>query len=197
MSIGFGFNEAQSQSGSNVWGGQAPYLTDLYGQASRLAAEQGPLADMMSANAGNVLNQANQAFGNLLTGSDTAQLNTDIQAMSQDVMRSLTEQFLPALSNSAVAAGGVGNPRASLLAGQAAGEAARGVGTISANMRNAYANRSLGALGMAPQLAGAQGIPAQTQFSPLMSLGSILGRPTVLGQSSSDAKGYSGSAGIV
>lgn len=169
MSIGGGSqksNQSSSSSsngeqyGTNVWGAQSPYLTDLYARA------QGALGDnsgISTANqwlgqagsyldqAGATLGQSNQALqGFLNPGQDPA-----VAAYATNLGQQFNEQFLPGLKGDAALAGGLGGSRQQIGAALGAQRAMQTLGDFTAQTYSGQMDRALQA---AQGLAGnAQG----------------------------------------
>ncbi len=204
------FGTPSSTDPSTVWGGQSPYLTDIYEQAQ--TAAQGPnvtqtglqgreMALGAAQGMSPFINQAQQSNQflmnpNMLDPSSNPFLAQTAQAASRPIMQALTEQILPNIRGGAVGAGQFGGSRQGIAEGIAARGALQQIGDTSANIYSqAYGqglNAMQGGLGMAPQTAALglmpsqvyQDVGSQQQMDPFRNLSmysNIVGGPTVLG----------------
>jgi len=192
QSTGGGFNRSGSenwnQQGSSqtqdVWGGQAPYLQQLYQQAGQLAQGGGAM--------GNIANQAQGAWLQQLTPGGNPYFERAVQGSIDQATRGFTQGVLPALEARGVGVGQYGQPRDQLARGQAAGEFGAGLANSVAQQ---YASQYQGDQGRALQALGMGGQIQDMQSAGLRQGAQIIGGPTVLGQGSSFGTGYGSSFG--
>lgn len=169
MSIGGGKQKQKQESsssgesfsyGSDIWGGQSPFLENLYRDAQSNMGNQWGIqaADRYIDrgtnaldSAANTLNQSNQALtGFLNPGQDPA-----AAAYARDLGQQFNEQFMPGLKGDAALAGGLGGSRQQI--GAALG-AQRGMQELSDFTANIYSDQQNRALAAAQGLSGnAQG----------------------------------------
>lgn len=180
-------NRASSSSSQDIWGGQAPYLQDLYKQGQGFLESQMAGGDYGS----QFQAPAFAAWQQMMNPQGNPYLQGQVQNAQWLAGEGFSNYILPALQSSAVAGGNLGGSRGGIAAGMAAQEAQRQQGDIATQFYGqAYQGdmqRALQALGMTGGLAGLQG----ASWSPLMQYAALLGRPTVLGESSSTSKGDS------
>lgn len=216
-SYGYNQNLAQSMSAQNVWGPQAAALGGLYGQASSLANSQagqvGPAAQRLSAAGMNATNAGISNLQNLAGGGgalaayaspNSALAQQQLADATSNIQQQMSRVTMPGINSQAGAYGGVGGGRQGIAQGVAMGDAAQAVaqaGTgIYANIYNtgasaaeALGNQRLQAAGALPGAAQAGynlGMsPFSSAWGPFSQLASILGGPTVLGSSLSQALG--------
>lgn len=228
MSIGGG-SKKESQSsqssgtnwdyGTNVWGSQSPFLTDLFSR-SQANLNANPNSDMAGGYLGGaglqlvgsnaMLNQSNQALGAL----DKPGADPVLQAYATNLGQQFNEQFLPGLQGDAALAGGLGGSRQQIGAALGAQRAMQTLGDFTAQNYAGQQERALqAALGMGQNAqtmqAGSQSQLALADFArsmPWYSLGQyagLLGAPIVqdLGgygttQSTSKGKGSGWNASV-
>lgn len=194
MSAGGGSSSSQSESGTDVWGVQVPYLQDLYGQAQTQFQATQPQIAGMAARAGSVLDPL---MRNLISGAGAfanpqAQIDAQSRSLESGLGRLFSEQINPNIRTDAIAAGGMGGGRQGVAEGVAAGQLAdtyaQSLGDITAraNSQALQATAMQGAL--AGQYAGMPGQLAASSFGPLAAYASILGAPTLLPYSRSSSK---------
>lgn len=220
MSIGGGKQKSSNSSsssgqnwdyGTNVWGAQSPYLSDLFSKAQAgMGAGDGGAGRYLDAagaglGAGNTaLTQSNEALGRFANPGQDPML----AAYAQNLGQQFNEQFLPGLQGDAALAGGLGGSRQGIGAALGAQRAMQTLGDFTAQTYSGQQDRALqAALGMGSNAqtmqAGAQGNLALADFSrsmPWYSLGQyagLLGAPIMqdlgaYGTSSSTSKGKSG-----
>lgn len=222
MSIGGGKQKSSNSSsstgqnwdyGTNVWGAQSPFLSDLFGRAQGTLNANGgsPQADSYLAAAGaglgagnTALTQSNEALGRFANPGQDPML----AAYAQNLGQQFNEQFLPGLQGDAALAGGLGGSRQGIGAALGAQRAMQTLGDFTAQTYSGQQDRALqAALGMGSNAqtmqAGAQGNLALADFArtmPWYSLGQyagLLGAPIMqdlgaYGTSSSTSKGKSG-----
>lgn len=181
-SYGYNVTGNQSQAGQSVWGAQQPSLEQLYGQAGALLngtssagqAGQG-VADMGS-----------KAWQQQMQPGSNPFFDQSVQASIDQATDAFKRQVLPAIDSRGVGAGQYGSSRDQLARGEAAGEFGQSLGQTAAQQYSTqYAGdqtRALQAVSLTPQMQAAQ-------YAPLSEAASLLGGPTVLGQSQSSGYG--------
>ena len=178
MSLGKGGTE--SQSTTDVWSQQAPYLQDLYSQA------QSFLPQAQQGNQG-MMDAAQGAWQNALS----PQTNPYLQQMGQtgldQINRNLTQDILPAIGNEAMGGMNLGSSRHGIAEGLATQGAQIAGGDFLTNLYGGQyqgdQNRALGALAMTPSMQN-------MQWNPLQQYAGLLGGPVTTGQSASDSKRF-------
>ena len=228
MGFGFGMNSSsgknssQSTNSTNVWGGQAPFLQDMFGQGSSLMQQQQGVGQYAQDMMGGMLpgiNAAMGSMGNMAQGGGPLQqfTNPNNGLISQQLGMlgsSLGDMFnntvMPGLTSQANSAGGLGGSRHQLGIGQAAGnmfdQFQQGATSIMGNAYNQAANSAgqlqqsmMGAAGAMPGMGGDifnLGMsPFNAAWAPLQNQAGLLGGPTVLGQGQSSAQGKNQSSG--
>jgi hypothetical protein len=158
------------QFGTNVWGPQQGYLTDLYGQAQQQAkaagygqAEQGQglnavqqaqqaLAQSGQYGQGMVgqVGMGNQIYGQSAYGlgqmAQGAGSNPQMDAYAQQVGQQFRQQIMPALQGQSAVAGQLGSSRAQIGQAMAADQAQQNIQQYSQQLYNDEQNRRLSAL---------------------------------------------------
>jgi len=174
------------QSSQDIWGGQAPALQQLYGAAQSL------LGGAQPAGAEGVGDAARSAWMQQLTPGGNPYFSQSVQGAIDAATRGFTQGVLPQLTDQGVQAGAYGGVRDQLARGQAAGQFGEGlanmVGQMSSQQYGADQSRALQALGMAPGLQN-------MAYQPLQQAASMIGGPTVLGQSQSGGSSFGSSFG--
>ena len=172
QSLSQAFGRGYSVSGQDVWGGQAPALQALYGEAGELLNRPSAVAA-----------PAQAAWAAMLQPGVNPYFSQSLNAAVDAATRGFTQGVLPALSAQAVGAGAFGEPRDRLAQGQAAGEFGQSltnmVAQMSARQYEADQSRALGALGLAPQMGG-------LDLQNILAASQIVGGPTVLGRSQAE-----------
>jgi len=159
--MGGGKSKSSSQStstdyGTNVWGPQQGYLTNLWGQGQQLAGQPA----MGGQGLQNAQQNAQYAQQGLLQSNQNLQqfqnpgVDPAFQAYSNRIGQQYNQQFAPAMQGQAIQAGGLGGSRQQI--GNALGAQA-GMQAISDFGANSYAGQMDRALGA----AGQQGINSQ------------------------------------
>jgi hypothetical protein len=188
---------------STVWGGQAPFLTNLYGQGQGLAQQQSQtigqdaagLSQGLLGGLGPYSNAAtNPAFQNLLQRAQggSPYLGQQIQGLGNDIGQFFSQQILPGIQSQYGLGGTLGGSRQSIAQGMASQDAIRQFSQGATNLRQADYGQGLQAaayLGdLSQQQIGNLGnmynlsmSPYMAQWSPYQSLSGIIGSPTVLG----------------
>lgn len=193
LSGNYGKNVTRSSSQQNVWGGQAPWLTQMYGDASGLAGQQagdmGGIQDYFSQLQG----AAMPAFQNLSMGPQNPWLQGMADTAMGSVARNFQNQIMPSITGAANMAGQRGGAREGLYGDYAAGEAGRAMGDVAQNIYGQAWNQGmqgqLGALGQLGNLGNLGMGGMQAAWMPYQNLANILGGPTVLGSSTSQSRG--------
>jgi hypothetical protein len=196
---------------SKVWGGQAPFLTDLYKRAQMASyggmgtdyatqVGQAALPGLQQQLGGGIQNQqllqGLQGFG----GMQNQALGGAVQAGLGDISRNFQQNIMPAINTGAAMTNTAGGSRQGIAQGLAAGEANRQASDFvnqmySQNWQNQMQNQ-LGAYGQLGGLQAQQNIAQQgglglapnisnlgfgAQYGDLSALSSLIGAPTVLG----------------
>jgi hypothetical protein len=206
--LGFGGGKSKTtQRPDQVWGAQAPFLTNLYGQAQGLAGQQAGtigqdaagLSQGLLGGLGPYANAAtNPAFQNLLQRAQggSPYLGQQIQGLGADIGQFFNQQILPGIQSQYGMGGTLGGSRQSIAQGMASQDALRQFSQGATNLRQADYGQGLQAAGMLGNL-GQQQIgnlenmynlgmsPYQARWAPWQSLSGIIGGPTVLGQGGS------------
>jgi hypothetical protein len=161
MSLGGGANKQQQsntqssqstgesqQFGSELWGGQSPFLQDLYARAggtlgntngtTQAYLNQG--SDFMT-NATGTLNRSTEALTGMLNPQDDPMLARYAANMGQQ----FNEQFLPGLKGDAALAGGLGGSRQQIGAALGAQRGMQAIGDMTAQTYSDQQNRRLAA----------------------------------------------------
>ena len=216
MPFGFGANASesfsQSLSTSQASGrsfvdpSQAGFLDFTRNLAQNLAGQQfgqtGGLfgtAAALGQQGQQFLGSLGQSIGGLQGMGGPAVQQQQIGQLGQDIGAFFNQQVLPGIGRGAIGAGGLGGGRQGVAQGVAAGEALRAfTGGATDIMANAQQQRlsgllgaSQGALGGVSSLGGLFSLaqaPFAAQFSPLLSLASIVGSPTVLSERQAQAR---------
>lgn len=180
-----GWNESESQNyGSNIWGGQAPWLTDLYGQAgqtynanknngdaagyfwgdmaggeSNNASQQLYRSQLAADNMGTTLGDTSAALKGFLNPTGTDPLS---KAYATQMGQQFNEQFLPGLQGDAAVAGGLGGSRAQIGAALGSQRAMQSIGDFNASLYDNQQNRALAAAQGLGQVASGYGDQANS-----------------------------------
>lgn len=161
MSIGGGSQKSSQKSsqeseainyGSDVWGGQVPFLQDLYakGQATQ-AGGSFPYdvgAHMYLNSAGGMSGKAESAIGQsnaYLQQFANPGTNPALQAYATNLGQQFNEQFLPGLKGEAALAGGLGGSRQQIGSALGAQRAMQTLGDFTAQTYSDDQNRRLAA----------------------------------------------------
>lgn len=181
---GYGYNLTgnQATSGQSVYGAQQPGLGAVYGGAQGLATGSSPY----SAGVQGVTDAGTAAWQQQLQPGSNPFFDQSVQASIDQATDSFKRQVLPELDSRGVGAGQYGSSRDQLARGEAAGEFGAGLAQSVAQQRatqySGDQTRALGAVGLTPQMQAGQ-------IAPLSLAASLLGGPTVLGQSQSSGFG--------
>ena len=170
--------DTKSSSGSNtstVWGGQSPFLEQLYQQGADQLGQFQPQTQ--------VPGQAMQAWGQQLQ----PQANPYLQDMTQ-VYRDQLGQANQQTGGQAGLTGGYGGGRQGVAEHLNQQAYSQNVGSFLGNQYQGDMNRAQGALGMTGQMMGMD--PQQQQMNQLGQYSQILGGPTVLGEGSTKSSGF-------
>jgi hypothetical protein len=164
-----------------VWSAQSPYLTANYKSGQDLANSQ-----MAAGSQFQQQNQAlNSAWQQQLAGSQNPYLTGMASNAMNQISRQFQEQIMPSLLGGGNEAGQLGQEKYAQIQGQAARDAAIGMGEAATNVYGQMAQLGLqgqsNAIGQSEQVMGAP-------FNPLLNQAKILGAPTVLGQGGTTAK---------
>jgi hypothetical protein len=194
MSIGGGSNKQKSSSsstsdsqslnaGSNIWGAQAPWLTDLFNKAGGLANspsgsfDAGMLYSDMAAgenmnassqlarsqyaadNMGAALGDASTALKGFLNPTGTDPLS---KAYATQMGQQFNEQFLPGLTGNAALAGGLGGSRQQIGAALGSQRAMQSIGDFNASLYGQQQDRALTAAQGLGAVAGGYGEQANS-----------------------------------
>lgn len=178
MSIG------SQRSQQNVWGGQSPYLQDIYNQAQNVYQAGMPQAQ-------NLVGQAQQAWGQQLQADPTQSpyFQNAVMGAINPAIQQFTQQVLPNLRSQDIAGGTYGGSRRGIAEGLGANALAQNVFNTASQMGQQAYGQGLqarqGALGMAPSVMG-------LQFAPLQQYAGLIGGPTTLSSSSGWSIGAGG-----
>ena len=184
LSLGGGSESSQSvQNPGFVWGGQAPYLQELYGMGSNLANNFGQYEQAGQG----IFNTALGGFNQMMNPG----MNPQLQAYQGDVQRNLERNMLPAIQSNAAGFGQMGGSRHGIAQGLALSDANQQVTDMASNLYNDDMNRMMSAMALAPGLANfGMGIP----WYALNQYAGLLGSPTALsggGASSGEGSNFS------
>lgn len=172
MSIGGGSDKSSGKSqssgstwdyGTNVWGPQSPYLTNLFGQAQNTMAAN-PVSEpayQYMAKASDALGGVNQA----VTGANEQLMkfmnpgqDPALAAYATNLGQQFNEQFMPGLKGDAALAGGLGGSRQQIGAALGAQRAMQTLGDFTAQTYAGQQERALqAALGMGQNATTLQG----------------------------------------
>lgn len=216
MSVGG--SKSKQTSSSNVWGEQAPYLTDLYGRAKAQSMwpainptqQTGYNMALGFANTGapDIYNQSMGAFSSGLNAADVNNnpyLSRAMNAAIRPLSQQYSEQVLPGIRNDAIGAGQLGSSRQGVAEGIASRGYLDAMGDITSRMGSAAYDTGLQAqlqtLGMAPSMMNLglapsniyQDVGTQMQAAPwqqLQQYSGLLGSPTILQQSTGKSGGF-------
>lgn len=171
-------NRNRSSQGSfaqqSVWGGQSPFLMDLYQRGADLVNQNQPDPNVT------------QAFQNHLQ----PQMNPYLGQMTQQYTQALG-QLDNATGGAAASAGVFGGGRQGVEQYLNQQNIGNQVGNFLGNQYQADQARSMTALSMAPQMT-----PFGQQMGALQQYGNVLGGPTVLSQAESSGRTRSGGFGL-
>ena len=165
------------------WGPQAEQLTHLFDSARGLYDAGGSLNPDASPDtlaAQNMMRTAAQGFGNFMQPYEQAQnfalndvlspesnpyLQKYMDAVTQSIMRGVTEQALPAIRGQAITAGGYGGSRQGIAEAQAVGRGAQQAGNAVSGLASQAYGQGLNTMNMAlnraPAFASLQFMPGQ------------------------------------
>lgn len=153
---------------ASVWGGQAPYLQDLYGQA------QQQFGNVNTAGAQGIYDQATAGFNQLMNPG----INPQLEAYQRQVQQNMERNILPTIQGQAGMYGQMGGSRQGVAQGLAMGDANQQITDMAANLYGQDMDRMGQAMSQAPGLAQfGESIP----WFGLQQYSGLLGAPTVLG----------------
>jgi hypothetical protein len=177
---------SRSNSYSNptyVWGGQAPYLQNMYQQGQNLASQGVPQGAMdvynRQANGGVGVGGWMNSFRNQQPGAQVTDwmnsfrnpgIDPAFNAYSQAIGQQFREQVMPEMRGQAALAGGLGNSRAQLGQALAGQRAMQEIGNFGAN---AYAGQQQRSLAAGQALGGFQNDYAQRSMQAGLGLGQL------------------------
>lgn len=169
------------QSAQNVYGPQAPYLQDVFGQAQQAFNTGNPY---VKKTADRLMGYGNTALDRLGFLSDPqAVAGAQLEGLSSG-LNEIYDTTINKIGDNAAAAGAFGSGRHGLqeaaLGGEIADAYTRGYGDITANAYNQALNANNAVNAMLPTLFN---LGMGGQFAPLAQYASIIGDPTVLAQS--------------
>jgi len=216
-------SKSKSSTGApTVWGGQADFLTDLYGKGADLLGQQAPLnpeqlqAQAMqrqyagSSGLQDIIGCTQQALQSNLNPQENPYLQRAMQSAIRPLTQNYQENVLSGITDQAVQSGQSGSSRHGIAEGIAGRGYMAQIGDITSQM--AYGDYGAGMdrmgraidqaggvanLGMMPSSIYGQ-IGSQTQMAPWQQLEryqGIMGDPTVLGGSSSSRGGTTSAIG--
>ena len=187
------FGGSESSSQSYIAPQQLPYLTGLWrgaqgyqNQASSLAQMFQPQANQLAGNVTNASNTLDSLAGTGITGEQIGVLQNTLQ-------QNLSENILPALAQGANATGQLGGARQAIAQGQAVRGTQQALsegvtGILGQDLyRRAAAAQASANVGTAGQAAFSGA--ANLGFSPYATLGSIIGPPVVLNETTQSQQG--------
>ena len=172
-------SDAESQSTTDVWNQQTPYLQDLYSQAQAGV----PGSQQM---AGDLTGQIMQPWQQAMNPQGNPYLEQMGQSGLDQLNRNFTQNIMPAISNEAMGGMNLGSSRQGVAEGIAAqGNQLAGADYLTKLYGGQYQqdqNRAMQAMQMGPMFQ-------QMQNNPLQQYAALLGAPTKTGQSTSNSKG--------
>jgi len=200
MSAALGGSRASSASdskdyGSNVWGTQSPYLADLYarskgamGQFNQAGLDQGLQQGQGYLNqAGGALDASQQGFA-AMAGDQS--VDPMLGAYGNAMQRNWSQNIMPGIQGQAAMAGGLGNSRYGIAAGQAGNQQQQQFQDFAAQLYGGQQDRRLqamqgmqvnaagyGALGEAQ--GGYAGMTASSPFFGASQYAGLLGAPVI------------------
>lgn len=208
--LGGGKTKSESSNvdyGSNVWGPQQGYLTDLWSRAQGMSGQPVQGQQMLD-QAGNLLGAGAGMTGAGAQNLNTAQTllnqmaqqggsNPALDAYGRQVGQAFNEQIMPQLRGQAASAGQLGSSRAQLGQAAAAGMAQRNIQDFAAEQYQADQARqlqaaqslqqggmALGQMGqglgsLAGQYGQLAGAQAQLPWTNLQAYSGLLGSPVM------------------
>ena len=178
-----------SQSSQNTFidKTQMGFLQDLWGDAQD--ATRSSRANRWSEQGGDWLKQAGR--GMLALGNPQQQIEQQTAALKQGLGTMFTNELNPAIQKDAVGQGGFGGGRQGVAEGVAMSGIADAFTQGSADITAQANQQAMQALSSLPGIASARQGLATGGLQPYQMLSSILGSPTVLGQSESESEGES------
>jgi len=171
-------NKSKQQSTSDVWGGMAPFLTDLYSRGQGLVDQFQPNQQMGD--------QAQQAWGNLVSPQGNPYLD-QMAGQFQDQLGIMNQQS----GGQAALTGGYGGGRHGVAESLNTQNMGQQMGQFYGQQYQGDQQRALGALGMGQSVLGMSGQGQQMQN--LQQYGGLIGAPAMTSQSSGSSKGMGGS----
>jgi len=218
MSFGGGSEKSSANMNSSqaIWGGQSPFLEQLYNSAQGLFnQQQGPVwanstglaQEGLAAGRAGINSMQDIARSGGPVGQyaqpNNALASQQLAAMSGDIGQNLQRNVMPSLNSAAGVAGGLGGSRNAIGRGLAASDAQRQIadaGTnlygrqyeIGAQAAGAATQARLGAASELPGMGASQynlGMsPFTAMWAPMTALASMIGSPTPLTTASSSQK---------
>lgn len=183
----YGYSGAQNtgvtQSAQDVFGPQAGALGDLYSQARSIMGGGGAAGAAQG-----VAGQGVNAWQQAMQPGANPFFDQSVQAAIDQASEGFKRNVLPELESRGVGAGAYGNSRDQLARGEAAGQFGT---TLQQTAAQQYAQQYAGDQSRQAQLIGLTPAMQQTQYAPLSVAASLIGGPTVLGQSSGFQQGSS------
>lgn len=168
-----GKEESSQESTQGVWDVQSPYLENNYAGGQNAALPQAQQA------VGQMNPQLMQSWQNMMNPG----VNPQLQAYQGDVQRNLQDNLLPAIQSESMMNNQLGGSRGNIGEGLAVAQANQQVTDMASNLYNEDMNRMIMAMSGARDIAG-------FGFTPYQEQANIVGRPTVLGESQGDSKGF-------
>lgn len=202
-----GFNtrssNAMGESGGEVWQGQAPWLQQMYAQASQ--ATNGVNADPQTYAQFQNMTQGAGAGLNQWADPNNPAVQAQLGALNNQLTNTFNNDLMPAIGSAAASAGQFGGGRQGVAMGEAAGQIAnaqqQGAASIMGNAYNQAQQASQFNAGFdlqqAQQLMQGQEMNMMQQMQPYMQLAQILGAPVGFNTSNNYQRGSGGGMNIL
>jgi len=193
--FGTSFNQGTSTGGTFVDPTQAPFRSNLFGQAFGFGDAQGAAGA-----AGAAAGQNQPALTSALNAASMqtnsgAQIEAQTKALQSGLGAMFRDEINPALKGNAIMAGGFGGGRQGVAQGVAAGKLGeaftQGLGDITARANAQSLNAANMIPGLAQAIIGNAGASQNAGMGILERLGGILGGPAILAQNESQSTGGS------
>ena len=174
-------NENQSTGSSSLWGGQSPFLEDLFGRGQGLADQFNPNNQMFD--------QAQAAWGQQIQPQGNPYLD-QMAGQFQDQLGQLNQQT----GGQAGLTGGFGGGRQGVAESLNTQNVGQQMGQFYGQQYQQDQNRALGALGMGGSVLGMSG--QNQQLGNLGNLAGIIGGPIMQSEQQGTGSGSSKSTGV-
>jgi len=169
---------SSSTSSSRIWEEQAPFLKDLYQQASGVF-------DKSTAAVDRIMPGVEDAFGRMLSPG----VNPQLAAYQTDVQNNLERNLLPAIQSGSIATNQLGGSRQQLGAAQAVADSNQQITDMASDLYGQDQNRVLGAIMGAGNLINMQTIPGLA-YKQMIGPGEKLVRSDASASSDSKSLGF-------